>query len=179
MPDGLHPAGPSEIEHTIQSRAHRQAARIIMGHADRAELLAPDLFHLSCFFIVHEFRFPKEHVHTVGNGWRHLEVFEQGEVRQADLEVVGHAVLEPVRKAVLHEFGSLETDLVLQGGVIGERYLLVDAFLADPVLDLERIEPRDGKRNVRQCEGIGTVPGVLAVQGVDREVDLSAPVLGE
>ena len=65
-----------------------------------------------------------------------------------------HTVLELVRKPGLAELGLFETDLVLQGGRVSERYLLVQTFLSHSVLTLEGVEGRNRQGNVRQRENI-------------------------
>ena len=91
---------------------------------------------------------------------------------------MGHTVLELIQKSLLSEFTCLETDFVLKCGVVTEGNLFPRFFLAHTVLLLERVEGAYGKGHVRQCEGIGTVPGVLVVQSIDREVHLSSEIAG-
>ena len=132
-------------------------------------------------------------VHAVVHAGRKIEVFQQREVRQADLEVVPHAVREPVQRldtervaefldpnardrihlvgavTVVHEVlhvPHLEIEAVLEGGRITEGNLLIGFLLAHTVLLLEGIEARDGESDVRQGEGIAGVTGVLVVQGI-------------
>ena len=76
------------------------------------------------------------------------------------------------------EFRSLEIDLILECRVVSEGYFFIKFFLADTILLLEGIERMDRKGDVRQGNGITRITGILAVEGVDREVILSVPVMG-
>ena len=181
MPDGLDPVELAEIVHAVQARADRCAPGIALRDAEGAELTALDRFGLVRLRVVDILGLAEEPVHAVTDAGGDVDVLEQGEGRQADREVVVHAVLELVqelRRDAAFQLGHLESDLVLQGRVVAEGYLLIDLLLADAHLALERIEGTDGEGDVRQREHIGTVAGVLAVQGVDREVEASVPVLG-
>ena len=84
-----------------------------------------------------------------------------------------HAVLEPVQEALLPELRGLEVDLVLKRCIVSKGYLLVRLFLTHADLFLERIERAHRERHIRQGKGVRTVPGVLAMQGVDGKVDLT------
>ena len=92
---------------------------------------------------------------------------------------MGHAVLELVKKTILSEFARLEVDLVLQSGIVTEGDLFPGLFLAHPVFLLERIEGADGRGDIRQGESVGGIPGVVAVQGVDREIHLASEIAGK
>ena len=178
MPDGLQFAALAELEHTVDAGVHGDAARIGLGDAERAELVAPDGLHLVGIGVVAAGLFPEEPVHAIADARGELQVFEERETGQADGEIVVHAVLHPVEHvAVEAELAGLERHLVLQGRTVAEGDLLVEALLADAVLPLERIEAVDVEGNVGQGETVGTVAGVLAVQEVGRERD-AAPGLG-
>ena len=94
----------------------------------------------------------EEPVHAVAHARSDIKVLQKGEIRKLDGEVVGHTVLELVQETRLAELRRLEIDLVLQGRVVAQREFLVDAFLADPVLSLERVESRHRESNVRKRE---------------------------
>ena len=176
MPYRLDFPVPAEIEHTVKSGIHRQASGIVMGGAESAELAAFTFFHTVCLRVVIPFRLVEKPVHSVCNARSHIDILEQGKIRKAYLEIMRHTVLELVPETGLVEFGGLEIYLVLKSRAVSERELFIELFLADPVFPFERIEPAHGKCKVRQCEGIGAVSRVLAVQSIDRQVHFAVPV---
>ena len=143
---------PAKIEHSIDTGAHRHGAGIIVRRPERTELLSHLCLHAVCLRIKICLALPEEPVHAVAYVRSHIQILEQCEIRKLDGEVVRHSVLELVHEPRLAELGSLEVDLVLDGGVVAKRELLVETLLPDPVLDLERIECRDGERDVRKGE---------------------------
>ena len=120
-------------------------------------------------------------IHSVTDARSDIYILEEREIRQSNLEIVSHSVLELVRKSRLPEFLCLEVYLVLERRAITYREFFVKLFLSDTILFLERIYPAHGKRDVRERERIVTerVARILAVEGVHREVELSVPVLGK
>ena len=182
MADGLDSMELSEIVHAVQTRADRGASGITLRDAESAELPALDGLRLVGLGVVDVIGLAEEPVHAVAHAGGDVDILEQGKRRQADREVVRHAVLELVQEIprdTAFEFRHLETDLVLQRGVITEGNLFVNLFLADTHFPFERIESTDGERDVRQREHIGAVTRILAVQGIDGKVEPSVPVLGE
>ncbi len=88
---------------------------------------------------------------------------------------MGHSALEipeKIESFLGTEIAGLEIQLVLERSVIAERELLIPFFLTGTLLLLERIEPVQSERHVRERYHIGTVPGILAVKGIDREAGL-------
>ena len=152
MPDGLYLVGLSEIEHTVEPGAHGEASGVCLRNAEVAELSTGLCLHLVGLRIELIFGLAEEPVHSVADARSEIQVFRNGEIRQSDLEIMGHSVLEPVQEARLLEVGNLERHLVLEGGAVSEGELLVEFLLADSVLSLERIEPRHRECQVRQCE---------------------------
>ena len=71
-----------------------------------------------------------------------LMYFQESEVRKSYLEIMRHSVLEliPEFRTVEIEFTCLEVDSVLKCCVVTEREFLIETFLADSVLPLERVE---------------------------------------
>ena len=177
MPDGLYLTVLAEIEQSVESGVCRDAPGVGVCGPECAELLSLYFFHGIRVGVIHPFRGVEKPVHAVAYARSEVYVLEEREVRQTDLEIVGHSVLELVQKSRLVELGSLEIHLVLYRGAVAERKLFVKLFLADPVFSFERVEPAHGKGEVRQGERIRTVYGVLAVQGIDGQVHLSVPVL--
>ena len=82
------------------------------------ELSGPLFLHLAGLLVVEAFPLVKEPVHTVGDARGEIYIFEQSEVRQAYLEVVGHTVLHLVPEARLVEFRCLEIDFVLECRIV-------------------------------------------------------------
>ena len=123
-----------------------------MRGSECAERLAFYIFYLASVRVICLLGLSEEPVHSIADARSDVYVLEEREVRKSDLEVVCHAVLELVPESRLVELGSLEVDLVLQGGVVTEGELLVKTLLSDSVLSLERIESAHGEGYVRQCE---------------------------
>ena len=98
--------------------------------------------------------FTEEPAHSVLDTRSDINVLECSEVRETDLEVMVHTVLELVHETWLTEFRCLEVDLVLQGSVVSEREFFIPFFLTDPYLLLERIESVYGEGHVRECERV-------------------------
>ena len=103
MPDCLYFTVLAEIEQTIEARAHGYASGICVGGTECAEHLALHVFHPSCLLIVYLVRGVEEPVHSVAYARGDVDVFEQGEVRQSNLEVVRHSVLHLVPESRLVE----------------------------------------------------------------------------
>ena len=143
MADSLYPVILAEIEHTVQTSAHGDSARIRLCDAKGAELLALNPFHLVGLWIVFVLRLLEEPVLPVRYRGVEIQVVQQSEGRKPDGEVVRHAVLETVQETFLTELRGLEVDLVLKRSGVSKGYLLVCLFLADPVLLLERVERAD------------------------------------
>ena len=114
MSDRLDLPMSSEIEHTIETRAHGYASGICLGDANGAECLAFNRFNLTKFGIIFFFGLAEEPVHAVLYTRCDVDILEGCEVRQANLEIMGHSVLELVEKSRLSEFGCLEVDSVLK-----------------------------------------------------------------
>ena len=104
----------AEIEHTIESRTHGYASGIIVRCSKCTECFSFYIFHHSGFRIVLLFRLAEEPVHSVLYTRSDVDVLEGSEVRQSDLEIMSHSVLESVQKSGLLEFRSLEVDSVLK-----------------------------------------------------------------
>ena len=94
-----------------------------------AECLSLDILHSSCVRIVFLFSLAEEPVHSIGDAWSDVYILECREVRQTDLEIMGHTVLELVPESRLVEFRSLEVDLVLEAGVITKGEFLIKFLL--------------------------------------------------
>ena len=167
----------SELEETIDTGTHGYTSGISMRSSEMAECATLYIFHLSCLRVIFLLVFPEIPVHSVLNARSHIDVLECREVRQTDLEIVGHSVLELIPESRLVELRCLEIYPVLESGVITERELLVELLLADPVLSLERVEAVYRECHVRQGERVRAVLRVLIVQGIDGQVHLSIPVL--
>ena len=140
MSNGLQPSVPAKVEHTVETGTHGQASGICLRDSECSECLSFYVFDLSKFSIVLFFRLTEEPVHAVRYTWRDVYVLECSEVRETDLEIMGHSVLELVHKSRLAELRCLEADLVLERCVVSERELLVPFLLADSLFLLERIE---------------------------------------
>ena len=154
MPYGLKLSVHSEVEKTVYAGTHGYASGIVMRGPECAEHLTFYIFDLTGIRIVDFLCISEEPVHSVSHTWRQIDVFEQCEVWQADLKIMGHTILELVPESGLVEFGSLEIDSVLKRGVISKRELLIPLFLADSVLQFERIEAGYRKCDVRKSERI-------------------------
>ncbi len=154
MPYGLQLAVFPEIEESVDSCAHGYASGVIVRSPESAEGLALYVFHASCVRIIFLVGPAEEPVHAIAYRRRDIDIFEQGEIGQANLEIMAHAILELVQETRLVELRSLEAYLVLQGGVITEREFLIELLLADSVLLLEGIEPADRECYVRKGECI-------------------------
>ena len=176
--DGLDSSEFAKIVHTVEPRAHAQGSRVVVRGAEVSELFSHLGLYAAGLFVVEGFAGSEEPVHAVGNTGREIQVFEEGEGRQADAERMLHTVVQLVDKTevLLVKVGQFEVDAVLQGGIVRERDLFVDAFLPDTVFLLERIEPTHGEGYIREGDGVRTVAGVLVVEGVDGEVELAVPV---
>ena len=177
---------------------HRVSISISNDH--RIPVLVKRIFQMA-------FSLAEMPVHSVAQARGEVQILEEGEARKADLEVVVHSGNQLIgqlgeetvlaeglltvaglridhRHACLRiehyglEIGHLETQLVLESGAVTQGELLIELFLAHAVLLLERIETADGEGDVRQGEGVGTVPGVLVVKHVHGEIELAVPVAG-
>ena len=120
MPDSLYLVGLAEIEHTVEPRTHGEASGICLGNAEVAELSSGMRLHLVGLRIELIFGLAEEPVLAVAHARGEIEIFRNGEVRQANLEVVRHAVLELVEEARLLQLRSLESDLVLEGRAVSQ-----------------------------------------------------------
>ena len=143
MSDSLELTMLSEVEDTVDTRTHGYTSRVVVGRSEGTECLSFHVLHLAGFRIVFLFRLPEEPVHAVGDARRHVDIFEGSEVRKADLEIVGHTVLELVEESRLVELGCLEVDPVLEACIVTQRELLIELLLSYTVLSLERIKPVD------------------------------------
>jgi hypothetical protein len=92
---------------------------------------------------------------------------------------MGHAVLKLIEESIFHELGCLESDFILEGSVIAQGEFLIEPFLTHTVLAFEGIECGYGEGQVRKSERVGTVPGVLGVQYIERQGCLSSKTFGE
>ena len=140
VPYGLHLVVLAEIERAVDSGAHGHRAAVILRDSEAGELRAHLRFDLVRLRVEVIIGGTEEPVLPVCHRGREIEVAQKREARQADAEVVRHAVLELVQETFGPEFRRLEVDFVLQGGAVAEGYLLVEALLPDAVLALEGIE---------------------------------------
>ena len=114
MPYGLQLAVFPEIEESVDSCAHGYASGVIVRSPESAEGLALYVFHASCVRIIFLVGPAEEPVHAIAYRRRDIDIFEQGEIGQANLEIMAHAILELVQETRLVELRSLEAYLVLQ-----------------------------------------------------------------
>ena len=114
MSDGLKPTMFSEVEHTVESGAHRYASRVVVCGSESSERLSFDILHHSSVRIIDLLHVAEEPVHTIAYTWRDIYIFQQGKVRKSDLEIMVHAILELIKESRLVEFRRLEIDLVLE-----------------------------------------------------------------
>ena len=140
MSDRLHLPVLSKIEHTVESGTHRNTSGVVVCRSECTEHLAFYILYSSCIRIVLLLGLSEEPVHTVGHARSYIDVLHKREVRETDLEVMCHTILELVKQTRLFELAGLEADLVLQRGVVAEGELLIERLLSDSVLLLERIE---------------------------------------
>ena len=110
----------AEVHDTVQSGTHGYATRVIVGGSECTEHLSFHVFNLARVRIVYLLRVSEEPVHTIRHTRGDVDVFQEREVRKTDLEVVVHTVLELVPESWLVELGRLETDPVLERGVVTE-----------------------------------------------------------
>ena len=167
----------AEIEHTVKARAHTQASGICLRDSEFAEKPAVHLVQPAGLAVVGIVSLPEEPVHSVTYARGEVKILQKGKIREPNLEIVLHSVLELVREAFLAEFRGFEGYLVLERCAVAQGELLVELFLADAVLLLERIEPGHRESEVGKREHIGAVSGVLAVQCIDGQAELAVPVL--
>ena len=144
----------TEVEYTIQSGTHGDTAGVVMSSTECAEHLALNIFHHSRIGVIDLLCIPEEHVHAIGYTRGDVDVFQEGEVRKTDLEVVVHTVLELVPESRLVELRCLETDSVLERCAVTEREFLIPFLLTDSLLLLKRIESCYRESYIRQCERV-------------------------
>ena len=146
MSYGLQLSVFSEVEKTIESGVHRDATRVVVCGSECAEYSSLDILnaYFACLRIHYGLLFglSEEPVHSVADAWSDIDIFQKGKVRESDLEVMCHSVLEsvPEIRTVQVKFTCLEVDSVLECSVVTKGELLVEALLADSVLPLERVE---------------------------------------
>ena len=104
----------AEVEDTVESRTHGYASGVVVCGSEFSEHLSLDVFNSARIRIIFFGSLPEEPVHSVTDARGDVDIFEQGEIRQSDLEIMGHTVLEFVPETWFVEFGSLEIDPVLQ-----------------------------------------------------------------
>ena len=118
MTDRLQFSVHSEVEQTIDSGAGRDTSRVVVRRSECSEHLTLDIFYLSRLCIIFLLSVSEEPVHSVTYAWSDIDVFQQGEVRKTDLEVMCHTILEFVPESRLIELRGLEADPVLKRSVI-------------------------------------------------------------
>ena len=105
----------AEIEQSIEPCTHRNATGIGLANTKCSELFADfsgrhtgsrHKFSLVVVFRFNELELRRTEmpVHSVTYARSDVYVFEQGEIRQTDLEIVGHTVLHLVPESRLSEF---------------------------------------------------------------------------
>ena len=99
MPYGLKFPVLSEVEESVQTRTHGYASGVIVGGSESAEHLSFYVLYAACVGVVFFLGVPEEPVHAVAYTRGDVDVFEKSEVRQSDLEIMGHTVLELVPEA--------------------------------------------------------------------------------
>ena len=143
MPYGLHLTVLAEIEHTVDTGAHRDGTGIVLSDAETAERLAFHHLYLVRLPVINRFTGSEKPVLFVADGRVEGEVLQELETWQAYIEVMAHSVLEFVGKARLIELLRLKADLVLERGVVAEGDFLPRLFLTHPVFLFERIKSAD------------------------------------
>ena len=88
MPDGLDAVVLAEVKCAVQARAQGRADGVVLRDAEGVELVCWLRLHLVCFRIIGVFRLLEEPVLRIADRRGETDVFQQLEVRQANLEVV-------------------------------------------------------------------------------------------
>ena len=154
MPDCLNSPFLSKIEHTITAGAQRESGREVLGYAKCTERIGVVGYHLLSLLIKNFFRIREEPVHAIGDTWGCLDIFEEGECRQAYTEIVPHSILHLLEQIGILCIFCLEVYLVLKGCIVVECKRLIPLLLSHSLLLSERIDPVHSEGKVRECDSV-------------------------